>query len=105
MTALSLLLAYGGFAGLALAQERHARQALQRTLSNRLQQWFRMSGALCLSAALIACITAAGTASGIVLWCGVLSAAAVALLLMLCLAPRWFFMPPLLLIPFAFSVT
>lgn len=80
---LALLLACVGFASLALAMDRHHRQLRQCVPSHRQRQWLRLLGSLGLAVSLAICLADAGWASGIVLWLGILSLAALTIVLTL----------------------
>lgn len=78
---LALALACAGFAALALAMERHHRQVWHRAPGRGLCWSLRLAGAGGLGAALAVCVACAGVAVGVVLWAGLLSAAAVLVVL------------------------
>lgn len=86
---IALALAHAGFWALSLAMERHHEEVFatrrippRRALALRLAGW----GLLALSAP--AAFAAAGAVTGAILWCGVLTAAALPCALLLAYAPR-----------------
>ena len=82
--------ALSGFGALSLAMDRHFEDIYGRgTSPGAKRRWLQLLGTLALLASLLACLLAQGTAQGWVLWCGVLTVAALLLLLLLCYAPRW----------------
>lgn len=89
MTVLSLFLAYAGFTALCLAMERHHEQVFGM---RRVPLWrgrlLRGAGWLLLVLSLLAAILSAGWGLGIVLWAGLLTAAALPLAFLLPYAPR-----------------
>ncbi|WP_382163756.1 DUF3325 domain-containing protein [Hydrogenophaga sp. ANAO-22] len=83
MPLLALALACVGFAGLALAMDRH-HQRLWKRPASRAARWLgRAVGLLGLGAALAVCLLGAGGAVGPVLWLGLLSVAGVVVVLAL----------------------
>lgn len=77
-----------GFAALALAMDRHFEGCFGRGRQpGRLRPFLRVGGALGLAASLLASIAARGAAQGWVLWFGVMTAAAMAVVLVLSCAP------------------
>ena len=89
MTALApFILAFAGFAALALAMQRHHRALFGRAPGRGTASALRLAGAGGLAAALWACAESWGWAIGSVAWVGVLSAAALAVVLLLALAGR-----------------
>ena len=89
ITLLALALCLVGFAALALAMDRHQRQVWQR-VRPRGRAPLRLVGVAALCAALAACVAHAGWATGLVLWTGLLSAAALAVALAMSYRPRLF---------------
>jgi hypothetical protein len=89
MTVLSLALAYAGFAALCLAMERHHEQVFH---SRRIPPWrrrlFQCAGWALLAASLLAAVQGPGWALGLVVWTGLLTAAAMLLAMLLAYAPR-----------------
>ncbi len=82
--------ALGGFAALSLAMDRHFEDGFGRGQSvGRWRAWLRAAGALGLAVSLLACLAAQGTSQGWVLYFGVLTAAALPLVLVLTYVPRW----------------
>ena len=81
--------AFAGFAALALAMDRHFEDLLGRGRKpGKLRPCLRAGGALGLAASLLACLAADGATQGWVLWLGVMTAAAMAVVLLLSYAPR-----------------
>lgn len=88
--ALVFALTLAGFAALALAIDRHHQQVCGRAaLRRRRRAALRAAGVLGLGLALAGSVALAGAATGIVLWTGLLSAAALALILVLSYRPQW----------------
>lgn len=82
--------ATAGFGALSLAMDRHFEDIHGRgTSPGAMRRWLQLAGSLALVASLLACLAAQGTAQGWVLWCGVLTVAALLLMALLCYAPRW----------------
>lgn len=90
MMVLSFALAFIGFATLSLAMKRHFSQMQPRGKKVSPQQVlvFRIVGYLCLLLAGVLCIMAQGVAVGLVLWMGVLTAAALLQSLLLTYRPK-----------------
>jgi len=89
MILLGLALPYAGFTALCLAMERHHEQVFgQRWIPPGRRRLLRIAGLLLLLASPLPCIAAAGWGVGSVLWCGLLTAAALPLVLLLPYAPR-----------------
>lgn len=80
-------LCYAGMAALCLGMDRHHRQVWSRT-SPRVQRGLRLVGWLLLAVALWPCIRAWGSSVGVVIWFGLLTAAALLLVLLLPYRPR-----------------
>lgn len=88
-TAAAFCAALGGFTSLSLAMDRHFEDSFGRGKSpGKWLPWLRLGGVLGLLAALLACLRAGGTSQGWVLYFGVLTAAAMCLVLVLTYAPR-----------------
>lgn len=83
MSVLALLLATAAFACLALAMERHHRDVAGHAPAAARRRLLRLLGCAGLAASLAASIGAWGMAWGVVGWCGVLAAAAGAIVLWL----------------------
>ena len=83
MSLLALVLACVGFAGLALAMDRHHQRLWPRPLARPARWLARALGLLGLAAALAVCLLTAGWAVGPVLWLGLLSVAGVLVVLAL----------------------
>lgn len=79
----ALLLCYAGCAGLALAQEQHHRQVLQRRPSDRTRWALQGAGALGLIASLVSCIGDFGLSTGLALWTGAFMLASLVLALVI----------------------
>lgn len=89
MTILAATLAYAGFAALCLAMERHHGEVFgTRRIPPRRRIALRVVGWLLLAASLPACVAGWGWAFGTVAWCGVLTAAALLVVLLLPYRPR-----------------
>lgn len=86
---LALLTCYSGLLGLCLAIDRHHVQILQGKPGWPRRQLLRLSGWTLLGVALWLCSLTWGWAIGPVAWCGLLSAAALALVFLLAYAPRF----------------
>lgn len=84
---LALGLSYAGMAGLCLGMDRHHQQVWSVKAPAR-QRLLRLAGWLLLALALWPCVQAWGAAVGSVAWLGMLSAAALALVLLLPYRPR-----------------
>ncbi|XAH23546.1 DUF3325 family protein [Xylophilus sp. GW821-FHT01B05] len=81
--------ALAGFAALALAMDRHFEDSYGRGREpGRLRPWLRAGGSAALLLSLAASLSLAGLAQGWVLWCGVLTAGALAQALLLSYAPQ-----------------
>jgi len=80
--------AVAGFMALALAMDRHHRDSRGRAPAPRQAAALRGLGACALLLSLLASLARQGAAQGWVLWCGVLTAAALAVVLLLSYAPR-----------------
>lgn len=80
---LTFILSYLGFASLALAMDRHCKQVCQRVPSQKMRLTLRVIGFTALSAALVASIIHMGWDVGMVLWLGLLTSAALSLVLVL----------------------
>lgn len=89
MTLFAICLAYAGFAALCLAMERHHGEVFGiRRIPPRRRLALRLVGWLLLAASFPACIAGWGWAFGSVVWCGVLTAAALPIVLLLPYRPR-----------------
>ncbi|MBP0494966.1 DUF3325 domain-containing protein [Roseomonas indoligenes] len=89
MTTLALALAYAGFTGLCLAMERHHEQVFgTRRVPPMRGSLFRGAGWLLLVISLLVSVLGAGPVLGILLWAGLLTAAALLLALLLAFTPR-----------------
>jgi len=86
----SALLAHAGFAALALAMDRHYRsmRATRRACPPRLRSGLRAAGAFALALSLATALHAWPPADGAVAWFGLLTVAALALVLLLAYRPR-----------------
>lgn len=83
MALLAAILAYAGLAGLALAMDRHHRQVWRRGASPPRRMALRLAGAASLGGSLAASAVPAGWGVGIVLWLGLLTAAALGVAMLL----------------------
>ncbi|GLS96180.1 DUF3325 domain-containing protein [Piscinibacter gummiphilus] len=86
----SLVAAFGGFVALSLAMDRHHEQVFGRgaDLPRRRRWALRLTGTGALGVSLAASLAAQGPTQGWVLWCGVLTVAAVGQVLALTYAPH-----------------
>lgn len=90
LAASSLCAAFSGFTALSLAMERHWEDGMGRgSEPGALRRWLRLGGATGLALSLLASLAIQGPTRGWVLWLGVLTAGALAVVLMLCYSPRW----------------
>lgn len=80
-------LCYAGMAALCLGMDRHHQQVWSRKAPLR-QRGLRLLGWLLLAVALWPCIQAWGSSVGVVIWFGLLSAAALVLVLLLPYRPK-----------------
>lgn len=81
--------AFSAFVALSLAMDRHYEGAYGRgSKPGRLLPWLRVAGVSGLLLSCAASLVAAGRAQGWVLWCGVLTAAALSVVLVQTYAPR-----------------
>lgn len=87
----ALLLAHAGFAALALAMDRHHRAMWVKTRGcpRQLRPILTTAGTLALAASLAAALRAWPPANGAVAWFGLLTVAALALVLLLTYRPRF----------------
>ncbi len=89
MIVLGLALPYAGFTALCLAMERHYEQVFgERRIPVGRRRMLRLTGTLLLMASPLPCLAVAGWGTGTVLWCGVLTMAALSLTVLLPYAPR-----------------
>lgn len=90
LTALvALLAALAGFGALGLALDRHWQGRYGRgTTPGRRRPWLRLGGGAGLLLSLLACLRLNGPTQGWVLWCGMLTAGALAVSVLLSYAPR-----------------
>ena len=84
----SFALSYAGLSGLCLAMERHHQQVLQWRGSALWARGLRTFGWVLLSLSLVCCMAGWGASVGLVAWFGILSAAALLIVLLLPYAPR-----------------
>jgi hypothetical protein len=81
--------AFAGFTALSLAMDRHHEDSFGRGREpGPRRRWLRLGGLLGLSASCAASLSLQGAAQGWVLWAGMLTAGAFAVVLMLTYAPR-----------------
>ncbi|WP_374608621.1 DUF3325 domain-containing protein [Diaphorobacter nitroreducens] len=90
LVGLACITAFAGFTALALAMERHFEDLFGRGKSMGAAQrmGLRTAGAVALALALGACLLSHGASQGWVLWLGVLTAAALGVVLLLSYGPR-----------------
>ncbi|WP_033533957.1 DUF3325 domain-containing protein [Bordetella trematum] len=88
MNLMAFFLAFGGFAALSLAMERHYEDAFDRTLSRTHQRILRALGAGALGLSLWSCALADGWSYGSIQWIGLLTAAGLLLIWILTYAAR-----------------
>lgn len=87
---LATLLAWLGFAWLALSQERHRERVGGPPAASTRVPWVRRAmGFISVALALPLCIASQGASFGSLLWVTLLSAAAMAVALTLTWRPRW----------------
>ena len=84
---LGAALCYAGMAALCLAMDRHHRQVWNRTGATR-QKALRLIGWLLLAVAIWPCVRSWGSSVGVVIWFGLLSAAALVLVFLLPYRPK-----------------
>nr|WP_315429709.1 DUF3325 domain-containing protein [uncultured Albidiferax sp.] len=87
-SALALLLAYAGMAGLCLAMDRHHAQVWGRDALPATRRTLQILGTVLLALALWPCVQAWGATVGVVVWLGCVSAGALLLVGLLPYAPR-----------------
>lgn len=81
--------AFSGFTALGLAMDRHHEDSCGRgTSPGTRRPWLHGAGALGLLLSLLACLTLKGPTQGWVLWAGMLTGSALAVVLMLGFFPR-----------------
>ena len=80
---LVILLAFAGFAALALPMKRHRQAMIGRRLSDREGNLARTGGSLLIAASLVLAMAALGSAYGAIAWFGHLSVAAWAVMALL----------------------
>ncbi|MDX3911620.1 MAG: DUF3325 domain-containing protein [Sphingobium sp.] len=88
MLTLSLAMAFSGFTVLSLSVPRHHRDMIGGTPAQATTTALRGVGYALLGLALWPCLTAFGTSVGLILWLGLLSAAALLLVGLLAWRPR-----------------
>jgi len=82
-------LAFAGFAALSLAMDRHGEQVLgRRGLPAWQRRGLRVAGSALLGGSLTAVVGQHGWGMGLIVWTGLLTAAAMALAMLLCYRPR-----------------
>ena len=85
----ALTAALGGFYALSLAMDRHYEDSFGRGSSpGRARRWLRVAGGVALLLSMVLCFSLEGTGQGTVLWCGLLTVAALLVSLTLSYAPR-----------------
>ena len=90
MNVFAFALCVVGFICLSLSMKRHFRQLWPQSAPARSVVWLlRCVGYGALTAALLPAINKLGVSIGIVLWCGLLTAAALTVSLLLAYRPRW----------------
>lgn len=85
---LALALAYAGLTAVCLSMERHYRHVWRRMPARRTTVLLRTLGFALLALALRPCMAALAGCTGVILWFGVLTAAALLLVFLLPYAPR-----------------
>ena len=88
MSFLTFALAYAGLAALSLAMNRHAREVFQRELADGARLALRGAGGCLLVVSLILTAAGSGWPVGTVEWFGMLTASAVACVLLLTYYPK-----------------
>jgi hypothetical protein len=86
---LALVSSFAGFSILALAMNRHHKQIWRREPSRRRQWLLRLAGSWLLLSSLGLCQAQVGWASGLVWWTGLLTVAALLVILLLTYRPNW----------------
>jgi hypothetical protein len=90
VTGLGFATAHAGFVCLCLAMQRHHEQALgHRRIPPPLRRRLAGGGWLLLAASLALLVHAAGWGLGLVIWTGLLTAAALPVVVLLTYRPRW----------------
>jgi hypothetical protein len=87
MAITSLALSLLAFIALALAMDRHYGQVLRGRPSPAVRRVLRLGGSALIVFAAIACVAACGWSIGLTWWLGILTAAAMAVLLLLTYRP------------------
>lgn len=88
LVAAALLAAFSGFTALGLAMDRHWEDAFGRdTSAGRWRNWLRAGGAAGLWLSLVASLELKDSAQGWVVWFGVMTIAAIGVVLVLSYAP------------------
>jgi hypothetical protein len=82
-TIAAVALGFAGFSALALAMNRHHQQVLKRAPSTAHARGLRATGWILLSLSLVCCVMGWGASVGPVVWFGLLSADAIAVVLLL----------------------
>lgn len=89
MTIIAFLLAFAGFAALALSMQKHHRDLFGAPAPARRRKALRTCGFVTIIAALAFAIDAEGLSIGLVLWTGLLTLATVAVCLLLTYREGW----------------
>lgn len=76
---LSFALSYGGFAALCLSMQRHHRDLIGKAPSSIIAWSLRLAGYVLLALSIWLCVALSSASVGVVLWLGLLSAAALLL--------------------------
>ena len=85
----ALSAALGGFYALSLAMDRHYEDSFGRGRSpGRARRWLQAAGTIALLLSMLLCFSLKGGGQGTVLWCGLLTVAALAVSITLSYAPR-----------------
>ncbi|MGO2009474.1 DUF3325 domain-containing protein [Vreelandella alkaliphila] len=87
ITALGFLTCVLGLAGLSLAMDRYHRQVADRTPSSVARLWLRGVGVAGLASSFSLCVTASGWGTGMVVWFGMATVAALTVALVLSYRP------------------
>lgn len=99
--ALSLLLAFSGFAALALSLDRHHRAAFRTPIPQRRVGGLRAAGWAGLALAFAAAVASSGWAIGPVQWVGSLTASALAVVALIAYQPGWLRIAAVVALPLA----
>lgn len=86
---IAFLLAFAGFAAMALSMQRHHRDIFGSVPPERSRKALRTTGVATIAASLSLATAAEGLGIGLVLWAGLLTLATIAVCLLLTYRERW----------------